>query len=56
MNILKNFLNDLQKKDTILAFLISTLIYNCEHKNIKKSIIFSTKFVLVFLIFLNLLF
>jgi hypothetical protein len=56
MNLLQNYITDLKKKDTILAFLVSSILHYFEHKNMKQSILFSIKFVLIFLLFLNLLF
>ena len=56
MNFIHDYIFDLKKKDTLLAFIISFFLYYQEHKNLKNSIIFSIKFVLIFLFFLNLLF
>lgn len=56
MNFIQNYISDLKKKDTFLAFLISSVLHYLEHKNIKQSLLFSIKFVLIFLLFLNLLF
>lgn len=54
MKFFKNYIQDLKKNDSVLAFFISTILYYYEHKNIKKSILFSIKFVMIFLLFLNL--
>lgn len=56
MYILQNYISDLKKKDTILAFVVSSILHYIENKNLKQSILFSIKFVLLFLLFLNLLF
>lgn len=56
MYFIQNYISDFKKKDTILAFLVSSILYYVEHKNIKQSLLFSIKFVLIFLLFLNLLF
>ena len=56
MNFIQNYISDLKKKDTFLAFLVSYILHYVEHKNIKQSLLFSIKFVLIFLFFLNLLF
>ena len=53
MLFIKKFIQSLKKKDTILAFIISSAIYYQESKNIIYSCIFSIKFVLIFLLFLN---
>jgi hypothetical protein len=54
MKFFKNYIQDLKKNDSVLAFFISTILYYYEQKNIKKSILFSIKFVMIFLLFLNL--
>lgn len=56
MNFIQNYISSLKKPDTSLAFLVSSILHYFEHKNVKQSIIFSIKFVLIFLLFLNLLF
>jgi hypothetical protein len=53
MSFINKYINSLKKKDTILAFMVSSAIYYQENKNILFSIIFSLKFVLIFLFFLN---
>ena len=53
MSFIKKYIQSLKKKDTILAFIISSFIYYQESKNIIHSCIFSMKFVLIFLLFLN---
>ena len=49
-----NYLNDFKKIDTILAFIIAFSLNFILYNNIKKSFIFSSLFVIVFLFFLNL--
>jgi len=56
MNFIQNYVFNLKKKDTMLAFIVSSILYYIDHKNLKKSIIFSIKFVLLFLLFLNFFF
>ena len=50
----KDFLSNFTKFDTYLAFITSSIIYYLDSKNIKKSLYFSIKFVIVFLFLLNL--
>jgi hypothetical protein len=54
-NILNKIFNDLLKFDTSLAFIVSLYLFYNYSKNIQKSLLFSLKFVLIFLFFLNLL-
>jgi len=54
-NILTKIFNNLLKFDTSLAFLVSLYLFYNYSKSIKKSLLFSIKFVLIFLFFLNLL-
>ena len=58
------FIKDLVKKDTLLAFFTAIIIYYLDiycicfidyKRKIKKSILFSLKFVMVFLILKNVL-
>ena len=56
MEFINNYIFDLKKFDSLLAFLISTILYYNENKNIKKSITFSIKFVFIFLFFLNIIY
>ena len=56
MEFINNYIFDLKKFDSLLAFLISTILYYNENKNIKKSITFSSKFVFIFLFFLNIIY
>jgi hypothetical protein len=56
MEFINNYIFDLKKFDSFLAFLISTILYYNENKNIKKSITFSSKFVFIFLFFLNIIY
>lgn len=53
---IKNYLNDFLKIDSILAFTIAFILNLIIYKNIKKAVLFSCLFVIVFLFFLNLLF
>lgn len=53
---IKNYLNDFLKIDSILAFTIAFILNLVMYKNIKKAVLFSCLFVIVFLFFLNLLF
>ena len=50
---MNNFFTDLYKKDTILAFIISFILYN--KSNNEKPYIFSIKFVIIFLLCKNIL-
>jgi len=55
MTLINNILQDLQKNDTILAYIVSCLLFYHYSKDINKSLLFSIKFVLIFLFFLNFL-
>ena len=55
MNLINNIIDDLQKFDTLLAFVISYLLFHHYSKSSKESFKFSIKFVLTFLFFLNLI-
>lgn len=54
---IKKFTNNLLlsfiKIDTILAFIVSLLLYYLFEKNIYKALLFSVLFVIIFLVFLN---
>lgn len=55
MTLINNILQDLQKNDTILAYIVSCLLFYHYSNDINKSLLFSIKFVLIFLFFLNFL-
>jgi putative effector of murein hydrolase len=55
MNFLYNLVNDFKKVDTLLAFCVSSILYYAFHRNIIKSILFSSLFVTSFLVLLNIL-
>lgn len=48
-----NMIKDLYKKDTILAFIISFILFYIFTRKAIKGLLFSTLFVIIFLIFLN---
>lgn len=50
---IKNFIFDLTKIDTILAFIVSFVLYIVFTNNPKNALVFSILFVLVFLLILN---
>uniref|UniRef100_A0A6C0J3C8 Uncharacterized protein n=1 Tax=viral metagenome TaxID=1070528 RepID=A0A6C0J3C8_9ZZZZ len=54
-NIINEIFNNLFKFDTSLAFIVSLYLFYNYSKNIHKSLLFSFKFVLIFLVLLNLL-
>lgn len=55
-NFFKNYFEDLTKFDSLLAFLLSlVLFYFSSNKNIFSALKYSITFVLVFLLLLNLL-
>lgn len=55
MNLINEIFKDLKKFDTFLAFTVSYCLFYYYSKNSIKSIEFSIKFVLIFLLFLNIL-
>ena len=55
MSFINNYIEDLKKNDTLLAFFVSSILYYCDTQNLEKSFIFAIKFVLIFLLFLNLI-
>lgn len=56
MTFLKNYMEDLLKFDSLLAFIVSLfLFYKSLDNNILEAIQYSISFVFIFLFFLNLL-
>ena len=53
MQFIKNYIHSFYKLDTLLAFIISTILFYLYTKNIINSFKFSISFVVVFLFFLN---
>ena len=53
MTFFRNFINNLKKKDSILAFMLSSILFYLFTLNLLKSFLFSIIFVIVFLILLN---
>ena len=53
--MIKSFLYDLIKIDTLLAFIVATSLQYIYTQNMKLSLNFSLKFVIIFLIILNIL-
>ena len=53
--MLKSFLNDLIKLDTLLAFFIATILQYIYNENMLEAVIFALKFTLIFLLCLNIL-
>jgi hypothetical protein len=49
------FFNDLIKLDTLIAFIIATILQYLNTNNMLISVIFSLKFVCIFLVCLNIL-
>lgn len=54
MNFIKSLLLKFTKLDTLLAFIVSTILYMIFTKDYIKSIIFSLSFVIIFLVLLTL--
>ena len=54
-NFFTNYLNNLKKIDTILAFFVSFIINYAINRNIKNALIVSILFVVTFLFFLNII-
>ena len=48
---LKEYINSFTKKDTMLAFTVALVLNYLIYKNIKKALIFSILFVIIFLFF-----
>lgn len=46
-------IKDLQKFDTLLAFITATTLYYIKNRNLTESIKFSFTFVIIFLLLLN---
>ena len=53
---IKKYIQSLKKADTKLAFLVSAILYYNDSGNIIASILHAIKFVLIFLLILNILF
>lgn len=52
---IKRYLQDFTKVDTLLAFLVSCILYYLFTKNLKDAFLFSVCFVVIFLFFLNII-
>lgn len=52
---IKRYINDFTKVDTLLAFLVSCILYYLFTKNLKHAFLFSVGFVVIFLFFLNII-
>jgi len=55
MTLVKKILDGFNKTDTILAFTVSTTLYYIKNKNLREALHFSSHFVIIFLILLNIL-
>jgi hypothetical protein len=55
MKFLTEYIKKFIKIDTILAFIVALVLNYLIYKNVKKALIFSVLFVIVFLFFLNLI-
>jgi uncharacterized MAPEG superfamily protein len=53
MSFILKIKNDFFRKDTLFAFIVSTLLYYIFNKDIIKSIMFTISFIIVFLIINN---
>jgi hypothetical protein len=53
MSIINDIKNDFLRKDTLFAFIISSLLYYFFNKDIIKAILFSLSFIIIFLIINN---
>ena len=55
MTLIKKVFNDFGKTDTKLAFIVSTTLYYIKNRNLRDALSFSSQFVVIFLILLNLI-